>query len=96
MLRKCAVVPVLLDQERGTFFSTYFIVPKKNGGLCPIVNLKFFNKAVTKRRFKMETLHSIMTVLSPGQWMASLDLKDVYFHVPIRAEHHRFLRFHWL
>ena len=44
----------------------------------------------------METLHSIMTVVSPGQWMASLDLKDVYFHVPIQAEHHKFLRFHWL
>ena len=37
-----------------------------------------------------------MTVVSPGQWMASLDLKDTYFHVSIRVEHHRFLRFHWL
>ena len=24
----------------------------------------------------METLHSIMIVVSPGKWMASLDLKD--------------------
>ena len=37
-----------------------------------------------------------MTVVSPGQWMASLDLKDAYFHIPIRATHHKFLRFHWL
>ena len=43
----------------------------------------------------METLHSIMTVVSPDQRLASLDLKDMYFHVPILSVHQKFLRFHW-
>ena len=44
----------------------------------------------------METLHSIMTVVSPDQWLASLDLNDVYFHVPIWSSHQNYFRFHWL
>ena len=60
LLQKYAIVPVPLDQERDRFFSTYFIVPKKDGGLRPILNLKYFNKAVAKRRFNMETLHLII------------------------------------
>ena len=89
-------MPVPLDQEKERYFSTYFIVPKKNGGLRPILKLKYFNKAVAKGRFKMETLHSIMTVVSPGQWMASSDSKEAYFHVRIRSAHYKFVRFHFL
>ena len=33
LLQKCAVVPVPLDQGRDGYLSTYFIVPKKDGGL---------------------------------------------------------------
>ena len=95
LLHKHAIVPVSLDQERDGYFSTYFIVTTKDGGLRPILNLKFFNKSVARKRFKMETLHSIMTVMSPDQCLASLDLKDTYFfHVLIQSSHQNFLRFH--
>ena len=29
------------------------------------------------------------------QWMASVDLKDTYFHIRVVAAHHQFLRFSW-
>ena len=43
----------------------------------------------------METLQSIIGVMHPQLWMASVDLKDAYFHVLVVAVHHQFLRFCW-
>jgi hypothetical protein len=75
------------------YYSTYFLVPKKDGGVRPILNLKPFNKYLNKQRFKMETLPKVFSALPRGAWMASLDLKDAYFHVPVAAEHRQYLRF---
>ena len=87
LLRKGAVKPVPLDQERSGFYSTYFLVPKRDGGHRPILNLKFFNVIVRKTSFKMETLRSVISVMRPHQWMASVDLKDAYFHLRVVPAH---------
>ena len=93
---KGAVESVPSGQEGTGFYSTYFSVPKKDGGSRPILNLKPFNKAVNnKESFKMETLHSIAQTLEQGMWMVSVDLKDAYFHVSIHPAHRKFLRFVW-
>ena len=34
-------------------------------------------------------------MVAPDQWIASLDLKNTYIHVPIQSSHQKFLRFHW-
>jgi len=93
---KGAVEQVPLGQRGTGFYSTYFSVPKKDGGSRPILNLKPFNKVVNNReKFKMETLNSIAQTLEQGMWMASIDLKDAYFHVSIHPSHRQFLRFVW-
>jgi len=38
----------------------------------------------------------VLKFLKPGDWLASLDLKDAYFHVPIFPSHRKFLRFAFL
>ncbi|KAE8602875.1 hypothetical protein XENTR_v10014161 [Xenopus tropicalis] len=43
----------------------------------------------------MESLSTIKAVVHTGDWLASLDLKDAYLHVPVAEEHHRYLRFAW-
>ena len=95
LVRKKAVVVVPPDLVRSGTYSTYFLVPKKDGGIRPILNLKKFNLNMKPKRFKMETLQSVLAALRPGLWLASLDLKDAYLHVPIRPVHQRFLRFLW-
>ena len=95
LCEKSAVRPIPLGQEREGFYSTYFIVPKKDGGLRPILNLKPFNLNVRKRTFKMETLQTIISIMTPNLWLTSVDLKDAYFHVAIVPAHRRYLRFHW-
>jgi hypothetical protein len=93
LCEKSAVVPVPSDQRGTGYYSTYFVVPKKDGSLRPILNLKRFNQHLVRRKFKMETLGSIISIMTPGVWLASIDLKDAYLHVPIAPEDHRFLRF---
>ena len=43
----------------------------------------------------MDTLEDIRSLLRPGDWAVSIDLKDAYFHVPIHPEARKFLRFGW-
>lgn len=75
------------------FYSHYFTVPKKDGGLCPIMDLRALNEFITYRNFRMTTLQSILPLLPPGCWMVTRDLKDAYFHIAIKEQHQQFLRF---
>ena len=43
----------------------------------------------------MESIDFIRHLLSPGDYMASVDLKDAYFSVPIDVRDRHFLRFTW-
>ncbi len=50
---KDAIEPVPPADMGSGLFSTYFIVPKKGGGLRPILDLRVFNRALHKLPFKM-------------------------------------------
>ncbi len=75
------------------FYSRYFLVPKKDGGLRPILDLRRLNHALMRRLFRMITLKQILSQIRTEDWFCSLDLKDAYFHIQIAPHHRRFLRF---
>ena len=75
------------------FYSTYFMVPKKDGGFRLILNLKLFSWFLVQESFKMETLQSILLAAQPGTWLASIDLMDAYFHILIFRTNWKYLRF---
>ncbi len=93
LLAKRAVEAVPLTDRESGFYSRYFLVPKKNGGLRPILDLRPLNRALSKRSFKMITLRQILSHIRPGDWCISVDLKDAYFHIQVAPRHRRFLRF---
>lgn len=93
LLLKDAIETVPADQSESGFYSRYFLVPKKDGGLRPILDLRVLNRALAKRPFKMLTARRIMALIRPGDWFISVDLKDAYFHIPIAPRHRPFLRF---
>jgi len=93
LLQKSAIEVVPRSKSQNGFYSRFFLVPKKSGGLRPILNLRPLNKHVKSSHFKMQTLRSIIQALQPGDWVAKLDLKDAYFHIPIHPKHRMFLRF---
>ncbi len=70
-------------QSESGFYSCYFLVPKKDGGLRPILDLRHLNLALMKWPFRMITLKQILSQICPGDWFFSLDLKDAYFHIQI-------------
>ncbi len=93
LLAKDAIEPVPPAERRQGFYSTYFIVPKKRGGLRPILDLRVLNRALHKLPFKMWTRRRIIKCIQPQDWFAAIDLKDAYFHVSIHLRHRPFRRF---
>ena len=59
----------------------------------PCINLRPLNEYIRVRPFKMETLRSVICFVKLGNWLASIDLKDAYLHIPICPSHHKYLRF---
>ncbi len=93
LLAKDAIEPVPPAERRQAFCSPYFIVPKKRGGLRPILDLRVLNRALHKLPFKMRKRRRIIKCIQPQDWFAAIDLKDAYFHVSILLRHRPFLRF---
>ncbi len=93
LLEKGAVERVPPQELESGFYSRYFVVPKRDGGLRPILDLRPINRALCERPFRMLTLKQILAQIRPGDWFASVDLKDAYFHIQIAPHHRRFLRF---
>ncbi len=93
LLAKDAIEPVPPAKMKSGFYSPYFIVPKKDGGLRPILDLRVLNRALHKLPFRMLTQRRIFQCVRPFNWFAAIDLKDAYFHVSILPRHRPFLRF---
>ena len=43
----------------------------------------------------METLHAVLSFITPRCYLASLDLKHANYSVPIHPDHTKFLKFIW-
>lgn len=68
---------VLLHQRECGIHSWYFIIPKKDGHICPILNFKLYTDKLSLQNVDAETNHTF-------QWereFVTIDLKDAYFHV---------------
>lgn len=87
------IVPVPQAERFQGFYSNLFTVPKKDGSVRPILDLKMLNRHVRVRKFKMESLRSVVASLERGEFLASIDIRDAYLHIPIARSHQRFLRF---
>ncbi|KAL0168850.1 hypothetical protein M9458_037072, partial [Cirrhinus mrigala] len=93
LLAKQAVEVVPEEQKECGLYSRYFLVPKKDGGIRPILDLRPLNRALAKRSFKMITVKQILAHIQPGDHLIAVDLKDAYFHIQVAPHHRRFLRF---
>ena len=58
-----------------------------------IVNLKRLNKFVDYKHFKSNSLQNVLELIRPGVYMASIDLKDAFYSVPIHKKHQGYLTF---
>jgi len=81
--------------SHGEFLSDVFLRPEKDGSFRMILNLKNLNSHVEYNKFKIDTLQSILKLVTPGCYMATINLNDAYYSVPVAQEHRKYLRFVW-
>lgn len=85
-VRSCIASP-LKGTGKG-HYSRLILVRKPNGKFRTIIN-----KFITYRRFKMETVNSVVKLIPRGAVMATIDLKEVYYLIPIHQTSQKYLRF---
>ncbi len=60
LLEKGAIQYISHSNRKTGLYSRYFIVPKKDGGLRPILDLRVLNDSVIQLKFKMLTVRQIV------------------------------------
>ena len=83
------------NHVHGEFLSPIFSVPKKDGKVRLILNLKNLNQHIPYEHFKMDSIFSALELVTQECWMASLDLKDAYYSVKIHPAYQKYLRFYY-
>ena len=82
--------------EYGEYISNIFTRPKRDcKDLRVILNLKTLNQDVVYQHFKMDSLNTVLTMMTQNCWMASIDIKQAYFHFPLEAECQKLCKFIW-
>jgi hypothetical protein len=92
LLEKGAIQEV--SEEEEDFYSRLFLIPKKDGQMRSVINLRPLNQFLVHYHFKMEGMH-IVRDLQKNDWMTRIDLKDAYFSILINPQYQKFLRFKW-
>lgn len=93
-LEKKGVLEPCVDSE-GQYISNIFLKPKPNGKFRMILDLSALKGEMIYQHFKMNSLQTVMDLISPGAYMASLDLADAYYSVPVATQDRKFLRLRW-
>ena len=75
------------------FYCRLFLVEKASGGWRPVIDLSPLNEFVRQIPFKMETASSVLLSVREGDFLASIDLKDAYFQIPIHHSSRKWLCF---
>ena len=82
-------------REEGDFISFIFTREKWDGSYRIILNLKQLSKHTEYEHFKIKSFQMVLNIIKPNCCMASGDLKDAFYMVPIHPDHQTFLKFKW-
>ena len=92
-LLKKGVIKEAITGIEGERFSNIFLRPKPDGNFGMILNLKKLNECVEAPHFKMESIKNVLCMIQLRAWMASVDLKDAFFTIPIHSDYQKFFKF---
>ena len=88
-------VITICGREEVEYFSPIFATSKADGGHRLILNLKHLNEEVVYHHFKMDSIKTVLQLVTQNCYMCKIDLKDAYYSVPVAPEFQRCLKFEW-
>ena len=91
LLKKKVIVKC--DHAEEEMISPTFLKEKSDGSFRFTQNLKKLNENITKVHFRMETIMSILKLVTPLTHLTKTDLKDAYYTIPVSSSHQKCLRF---
>lgn len=81
------------DPIADQFLSNIFTIPKNDGSHRLILNLKSLNKFITPEHFKLEDIRVVSKLLTKGNFMCTIDIKNAYHLVPLHKDYKKYFRF---
>lgn len=78
-----------------TVVSPLGVVPKANGKLRLILDLRYVNEHLYCPHFKFENLKNLQDVLNLGDLMATIDLQNGYWQMRMHPDFYQYLGFEW-
>jgi len=94
-IEKLLQTGTIIETDRVTNISPLGAVPKKNGKLRMILDLRRVNNYISTPRFAMEDIRKVRPLLQTGDWMTSIDLKDGFHHIPVHPRDQQHLGMCW-
>lgn len=86
----------VINREDARVISPAFCVPKADSDkIRVIIDLRHVNSFLPKQHFKTTTLRDAVLLIEQGVWMAKIDMKDAFWHIPLAPDHHPYLCFEW-
>ena len=82
-------------REPGDFVSNIFAVPKKDGTIRLILNLKYFNTFIENLHFKMDGFDSVLCSIKKNCFFYSLDIRDAFYSFRVQKCFRKYLKFFW-
>jgi hypothetical protein len=77
------------------FIANIFTVPKPSGGARLILDLSPLNLFLKPASFQLPSIKQLRAALLRPAWLAKVDLRDAYWHVPIDPAFRSYLAFRW-
>ena len=88
MIRKGAIYQV---PPQPSIVSRIFAAPKSDGTHRLVIDLTKLNNFIASPSFAITNQHSLKKIVDLPCWMASLDIKDAFLHVPVRPNLQKYL-----
>ena len=93
LLSKKVLVPTELKPD--SYLSNIFTTANRDNSIRLILNLKTFNQQIRYVHFKTESLRDALQMITPGMWMASIDLWSAYYTIPVHPDDRKYFTFSW-
>ena len=80
-------------QKAETVQEKLFLVGKKDGENRPVINLEKLNTIIPYKHFKIKGLYCLKFLLEQNDFLCKIDLKNVYFAIPLSKQSSKHVRF---